>query len=247
MPSLPANFEPGQVILKGVDAAVRHRWDQAQRAATLAAGATPADTVRNLTKTFSRELTATGAAAGGTAAVPGIGTMTAVGTAAAELGWFGMRSADLILAIAASHGHTEADVEARRAWVLSILAFGDSAASGFTKIAGTMGKGLGTKATKSVPQRWLMVVNRKIGRTLVTKWGTKRGVVVLGRLLPFGIGAAVGGGANYVMVRTLARQADRFFGDLPALLSEPVASATAFRLDGPTSPSEAEARIEATE
>ena len=43
------------------------------------------------------------------------------------------------------------------------------------------------------------------------KWGTRKGAATLGKLLPFGIGAAVGGSANYVMLRELAKQADQFF------------------------------------
>ena len=32
---------------------------------------------------------------------------------------------------------------------------------------------------------------------MLTKFGTKRGGVAVGRLIPFGIGALVGGGMNY--------------------------------------------------
>ena len=52
----------------------------------------------------------------------------------------------------------------------------------------------------------------------MTKYGTKRGAVALGRALPFGIGAAIGGGANYAFARAIAGHADRFFRDLPPAL-----------------------------
>jgi hypothetical protein len=107
-----------------------------------------------------------------------------LGTAAAELGWFTLRAGDLILAIAAVHGHTEPSVEERRAWVLSILAFGDSPAVTFTKLAGEAGNGLGAKATALIPTQVLRRMNRSLGRTIVTKYGTRRGAIAIGRALP---------------------------------------------------------------
>ena len=56
---------------------------------------------------------------------------------------------------------------------------------------------------------------RRINTTLVTqvlkKWGTRRGAATVGKLLPFGVGAAVGGSVNFMMIREFAKQADRFF------------------------------------
>ena len=42
----------------------------------------------------------------------------------------------------------------------------------------------------------LKKLNLKLGATVFTKYGTKRGGVALGRMLPFGVGAAIGGGAG---------------------------------------------------
>lgn len=40
-------------------------------------------------------------------------------------------------------------------------------------------------------------------------------MIALGRALPFGIGAVIGGTTNYAFARTIARQADEFFRLLP--------------------------------
>ena len=61
----------------------------------------------------------------------------------------------------------------------------------------------------------LRAINAAAGRTVVTKYGTKRGVVALGRALPIGIGSVIGGGTNYGSTRLLGRQADKFFTELP--------------------------------
>ena len=215
MPNLPElSARAGKLVLVAVDKAVEARWEPARRNAAATTGTT-AERVAQLRRTFARELATVGAATGGIAAVPAAGTGTALATGVAEISWFTARSADLILAIAAVHGHTEPSVEERRLWLLSVLAFGDRAATTVTRLAGEMGKGLGKKATVRISAETLRSINRAIGRTILTKYGTKRGVIALGTALPFGIGAAIGGGANYALTRGIARHADSFFRALP--------------------------------
>lgn len=137
-------WRPGEVVLAAIDRVVSSRWDGARRSAAATTG-TRDERVAQLKRAFARELGTAGAAVGAVAAAPVVGTAASLGTAAAELGWFTLRAGDLILSIAAVHGHTEPSVEERRAWVLSILAFGDSAAATFTKLAGEAGKGLGRR------------------------------------------------------------------------------------------------------
>lgn len=206
---------PGAVIQAGVDQVVTSRWDDAQQRAAATTG-TRTERVEQLVNQFARELAVMGAVTGGAAAAPGVGTIVTLSTTAAELGWFTLRAGDLILAIAAVHGHTEPSVEERRAWVLSILAFGNSASKMLTRLAGEAGKGLGDKATARVPAEILLRVNQRLGRTIVTKYGAKRGAIALGRALPLGIGAAIGGAANYGLIRVIGKQADQFFAQLPS-------------------------------
>jgi hypothetical protein len=56
-------------------------------------------------------------------------------------------------------------------------------------------------------------MNQKIGRKLVTKYGAKRGGVALGTLVPFGIGAAVGGTFNYTTMSRFGKAAEEYFRD----------------------------------
>lgn len=207
----------GEVVLHAVDRVVEKRWEHALEVATSASGSVD-DRVAEITRAFAREMATVGAAVGAAAAVPGAGAVTLVATTTLELGWFTARAGDLILSIAATHGHTSGSVEQRRAWILSVLAFGDTASAGFTRVAGEVGKGLGKRATGRVPTESLRAINRALGRTIVTKYGTKRGAIALGRALPFGIGAVIGGSANYAFARAVARQADTFFRLLPPSL-----------------------------
>ena len=211
----------GSVLLEAVDRAASTRWRVAVRRAASAPGTTVDEKVAAVTRTFARELAVAGAATGGAAAVPGVGTATAMAATAADLGWFTLRIADLVLTIAALHGHQRASVEERRAWILSVLAFGEGSAAGFARMAGEMGQDLGRKALSRIPAGVLRAINRKLGRSVLTRFGARRGVITLGRVLPFGIGAAVGGSANYMSVQAIGRHADSFFRSLPYELPPP--------------------------
>jgi len=54
-------------------------------------------------------------------------------------------------------------------------------------------------------------MQQKIGLKLVTKYGAKRGGVALGTLIPFGIGAAVGGAFNYTVMSRFGKAAEDYF------------------------------------
>ena len=215
LPVRPNVGNLGLVLLEAVDRAATTRWDAAVRRANGAPGATVEERAAAVTRTFARELAVAGAATGGAAAVPGVGTATAMAATAADLGWFTLRIADLILTIAALHGHQRATVEERRAWILSVLAFGEGSAAGFARMAGEVGHDLGRKAVGRIPAGALRAINRRLARSVLTRFGTRRGVLTLGRILPFGIGAAVGGSANYTSVQAIGRHADNFFRSLP--------------------------------
>lgn len=213
----PAEFRrrAGEAILGGVDKAIAFRWEPAKERARRITGTTVDDKVKALTSTYARELGAIGGATGAAAAAPGIGTVAVIAGSFAEFGYFAVRSSELVLTIGALHGHEDSTIDEQRAWILCVLAFGNGAAEGFTKLAGELGKGLGKKAVARIPTSTLQAINKAAGRTIVTRYGTKRGVVALGRAMPVGIGMAIGGGANYGTTHLLGRHANKFFTELP--------------------------------
>jgi hypothetical protein len=214
----------GRALIEGIDRAVELRWDSAQAVAAAAPGVHPAAKAKAIASPVRKSMTALGAAAGAVAAAPGVGTGTAMGTLLAELGVVALRTTHMVMSIGAAYGHLDASPEERRAWVLAVLAFGDDAAHEFStlirdmggnvtdghavEIAGdAVGGGAGQMATIDALRR----INTMLVGQVLRKWGTRRGAATLGKLLPFGIGAAVGGSANFFMVREFAKQADRFF------------------------------------
>lgn len=65
-------------------------------------------------------------------------------------------------------------------------------------------------------------LRQKVARKLATKYGSKRGGAALGRLIPFGIGAVVGGYFNYTTMQNFGKAADDYFkpGEKEYVLSE---------------------------
>ena len=64
---------------------------------------------------------------------------------------------------------------------------------------------------KQVSGKMLQKINQKVGTTIFTKYGTKRGGIALGKLIPFGIGALVGGSFNYVTMTKFKKSAIEYF------------------------------------
>jgi hypothetical protein len=61
----------------------------------------------------------------------------------------------------------------------------------------------------------LQMANRLMSRSILKRYGARRGLIALGTALPVGIGAVFGAGANAGSIRKLARDADAFFARLP--------------------------------
>lgn len=216
---LPLKGVPGRAVVAVVERGVEARWDDALALAARTPGATPEAKARAIGAQFTRQLAGLGAAAGGTAALPGVGTLTALGATSAELAAFTYRATEMVMAIGAAHGHVAAEEEQRKAWVLAVLAFGDDAAAGYTTIVSTLGGAKALAAAQGSRSGWFPTVNRYLARKLISRFGAREGAAALGRLLPFGIGAAFGGGTNWFMARGIARDAIRLFRHLPVDLS----------------------------
>jgi hypothetical protein len=63
---------------------------------------------------------------------------------------------------------------------------------------------------KRFPASILKAVNTRVSTTVLTKYGTKRGGVAFGRLIPFGVGVAVGGGFNYLTMKAFKKATIRY-------------------------------------
>lgn len=176
--------------------------------------ATPAQVIRTLERMYVSALTGTGAAVGGAAAAPGVGTGVALALSAGEALSSLELSALFALSVAEVHGVAIDEVERRQTIVLGIM-LGGSGSATITKVAERTGQHWGRQIVAKVPVSTLRQINAILGRHFVTKFGTKQGIIVLGRVAPFGIGAAIGGGANAALAALAVRASRRAFGPPP--------------------------------
>ena len=70
---------------------------------------------------------------------------------------------------------------------------------------------------KHMAERIKNRMNQKVGRKLVAKYGSKRAGSALGKFIPFGIGAVVGGTFNYNTMHKFGRTANDYFKEAPTL------------------------------
>jgi hypothetical protein len=183
--------------------------------------AAPVDVIRSLEKQYMAAMIGTGAAVGGVAAAPVVGTGAALALSVGEILPFLEASALFTLAVAEIYGVRVDDLERRRTLLLAVL-LGDAGANLVEKAAERTGKHWGRLLVKKIPMSGINRLNRILGRWFVTKYGTRQGILVLGRLVPFGVGAAIGGVGNAVFARTVVVGARRAFGPPPTRWTPPI-------------------------
>jgi hypothetical protein len=214
----PEEPERGQRILALLDKAISLQTPLVRkniaRARQRKAETTPAQVIRNLERMYVSALTGTGAAVGGSAAAPGVGTAVALALSAGEALSSLEMSALFALSIAEVHGVPIDELERRRTIVMGIM-LGGSGSTTIGKVAERTGQHWGRQVVSKVPVETLRQINKILGKNFITKYGTKQGIIVLGRVAPFGIGAAIGGGANAALATLSVRAARRAFGPAP--------------------------------
>ena len=149
-------------------------------------------------------------------AIPGGGTAAQAGIEAAaiatDLGYMLRCMGRLVGGVAAFHGHDVRDAYTRDlVYVLGLW-------SGVLVPVKRAAIGIATKVAvaafkRHVTAAMLKKINQKVGVTILTKYGTKRGGLALGRMIPFGVGAAVGGTANYLAMSQFRAAALRYYGE----------------------------------
>ncbi|MBX7432467.1 hypothetical protein JDV09_10175 [Mycobacterium sp. Y57] len=179
-------------------------------------GAAPADIVKKLDARYMAAVMASGAAVGSAAAFPGVGTLVAMSAIAGETVVFLEATAVYVLAVAEVHGIPAEHRERRRALVLAVLVGEDGrrAVSDLLGPGRTSGAWLSDGAA-TLPLPALSQLNTRLVRYFVKRYTLKRGAIAFGKMLPVGIGAAVGGVGNRLMAKKIIANAHSAFGNPP--------------------------------
>ena len=187
-------------VLRSLDHAMRAREPSIQAKVEHLRAIHPLHTndqlARELIRSTRRRVAATGAVSSATAIVPGLGTALAVGTVTSQTLYALEQDVELVLGIAMIYGHDLAGSEDRVLEALVVI--------GLTGGALKLREGVLVSGGQRLATR---VLTQVLSHTLAS-----RAARFAGRLIPLGIGVAVGAGFDWASVTALGRAAIRYYG-----------------------------------
>ncbi|MDT0158641.1 hypothetical protein Q9R19_13510 [Microbacterium sp. ARD32] len=194
--------------------------------------ATPQDIIKILETRYLAAVTTGGAAVGAAAVVPGVGTGITLALSGAETVGFMESTALFAQSVAEVHGIAVQDPERARALVMALMLGkeGIDLVSQLTRQAagkgGTRASYWGELVTKSLPRAAVGPLVDRLKSEFIRQFASRGSASFLGKALPFGVGAAVGGAGNHLLGRRVLSSSRRAFGFPPPWLPpelEPVA------------------------
>lgn len=183
--------------------------------------ATPDEVAYLVGRRYLAAVTTSGAAVGTTAVIPAVGTVTTLALSAVETAAFLEATALFAQSIAELHGLPVDDPERARALVLALM---------LGKEGSNLVRQWGRELTEKEVTRevyWRQVVSNSIPRVVIgplvqrlqsaaaKRLATTGTASVLGKALPFGVGAVVGGAGNRITGSRVVHSAHIAFGSLP--------------------------------
>jgi hypothetical protein len=190
-------------------------------------GATPADVVRLLERRYRAAAVGIGAASGGAAAVPGVGTAASLASGVAEITAFVSATGMYVLALSELHGVPVGDPQIRRALVLGVLVGSPGVAA--VEGADVAGAHWAEVINRPDNKGKIAGINSRLAHLLVTRFGARQGALLFGRALPLGVGAGIGAAGNAALARAAINSARRAFGPPPRAFPPRVIDAPARR------------------
>jgi len=186
--------------------------------------ASSTEIVRILERRYLAAVTTGGAAVGATAVVPGIGTGVTLALSGVETFTFLEATTLFAQSIAEVHGLPVADPDRARALVLTLM-LGKEGVDLVAQLAGqaagrgpTREKYWGELVTKSLPRAAMGPLVGRLKKSFIHQFAARGGASWLGKALPFGIGAVIGGAGNNILGRRVLVGSRRAFGAPPAIL-----------------------------
>ncbi|NLI18886.1 MAG: hypothetical protein GX427_08765 [Actinomycetales bacterium] len=199
-------------------ATIHHRVDDIRRAVP---DATPAEVIQILENRFRSRAARNGGLVGLLAAFPALGTGVAFLLTGAQVTSFLKDTALHVMAVADVHGVPIDDLERRRSLLLASL-LGEEGATAVQTQLGVGSLYWGRTLLTRLPLGTVKAVNRVLRQRAMRKSAEVGARALLGRLLPFGIGAVIGYTAGRAMGKEVITGARDAFGPPPTAFSRRV-------------------------
>lgn len=179
--------------------------------------ATPAEVIQILERQYLTAVTTGGAAVGASAVIPGVGMVAALGLSGAETVGFLETTALFAQSVTEVHGIALDDPERARTLVMAMI-LGAPGTQLIKQLGGQIAGGQartafwGEMVTSSLPKQVVNGLGGQVRDQFIKRFAVCQGTSVLGRALPFGIGAAVGGLGNHALGRKVIQASRTGFG-----------------------------------
>jgi hypothetical protein len=185
-------------------------------------GLAPTDVIRILERRYLAAVTTGGALVGVSAAIPAVGTVASVALSAAETAGFLEASALFAQSITEVHGIALTDPERSRTLVMALI-LGGAGSELVEQLAGEVVGGApsrtafwGEVVTKSLPKSAVGGVAKRVRSYFIKRFAAREGASIIGRAIPFGVGAVIGGAGNNLLGRRIIKSSRTAFGAAPA-------------------------------
>ena len=185
--------------------------------------ATPEEVIRTLERRYLTAVTSGGALVGASSVVPAIGAGAALALSTVETAGFLEASALYAQSVTEVHGIAVDDPDRARALVMTLI-LGNAGTDLVRQLASqATGAGparttfWGELVTKNLPQAAVGQIANQIKRTFMKRFAVTQGTNIVGRMIPFGIGAIVGGTGNHLLGRQIIRGSREAFPPPPAV------------------------------
>ena len=180
----------------------------------------PAEIVKILERQYLAAVTAGGAAVGASAVIPGVGVGVSLALSGVETAGFLEASALFAQSVTEVHGIAVEDPERARTLVMAMI-MGTAGADLVKQLAGQASGGgprnrfWGEMITKNLPKAAMNQVAERIKKAFIRKFVASQGTTIIGRAIPFGVGAVIGGVGNNLLGRKVISSSRDAFGPSP--------------------------------
>lgn len=192
--------------------------------------ASPAQIVAILERRYLTAVTTGGALVGASAAIPAVGTGTSIALSGVETAGFLETSALFAQSVCEVHGIALDDPDRARTLVMTMI-LGNSGQELIRQFAGQAAGTApnrnafwGELVTKSMPRAAVGPLADRVKSAFIRRFAATQGGSVIGRAIPFGIGAVIGGGGNHLLGRRVVAAARSAFGPPPPVFPPSLAA-----------------------
>jgi hypothetical protein len=159
-----------------------------------------------------RRVAATGALSGAVSIAPGLGTLLAIGTITSQTLYALEQEVELVLGIAMIFGHELGDSDGRVIEALVVVGITSGAVKLRENVLVAGGERIAIAAVRHLPTLLLTHGGGRILTRILARFATSGVAKVAARVVPLGVGVAVGAGFDWLAVTGLGRAAMKYYG-----------------------------------